>query len=128
MNLKILLIGSGGREHCIAKKLKENKRVKKIFCAPGNGGTALEDKCENINFLVSDIEGLLNFAKENNIDLTIVGPEDPLINGISDRFTEEGLKIFGPKRFGAMLEGSKCFSKDFMKKYGVKTAKYENFT
>ena len=128
MNLKILLIGSGGREHCIAKKLKENKRVKKIFCAPGNGGTALEDKCENINFLVSDIEGLLNFAKENNIDLTIVGPEDPLINGISDTFTEEGLKIFGPKRFGAMLEGSKCFSKDFMKKYGVKTAKYENFT
>lgn len=126
--MKILLIGSGGREHSIAKKLKENKKVEKIFCAPGNGGTALEDKCENINFSVNDIEGLLNFAKTNNVELTVVGPEDPLINGISDRFTEEGLKIFGPKKCGAMLEGSKCFSKDFMKKYGVKTAKYENFT
>lgn len=126
--MKILLIGSGGREHSIAKKLKENKRVEKIFCAPGNGGTALEDKCENIDFSVNDIEGLLSFAKTNNIELTVVGPEEPLINGISDRFTEEGLKIFGPKKCGAMLEGSKCFSKDFMKKYGVKTAKYENFT
>ncbi|MDO4535463.1 MAG: phosphoribosylamine--glycine ligase [Clostridium perfringens] len=126
--MKILLIGSGGREHSIAKKLKENKRVEKIFCAPGNGGTALEDKCENIDFSVNDIEGLLTFAKTNNIELTIVGPEEPLINGISDRFIKEGLKIFGPKKQGAMLEGSKCFSKDFMKKYGVKTAKYENFT
>ncbi len=126
--MKILLIGSGGREHSIAKKLKENKRVEKIFCAPGNGGTALEEKCENIDFSVNDIEGLLNFAKVNNVELTVVGPEGPLINGIVDRFTEEGLKIFGPKSQGAMLEGSKCFSKDFMKKYGVKTAKYENFT
>lgn len=126
--MKILLIGSGGREHSMARKLMENKKIEKIYCAPGNGGTALEDKCENIDFSANNIEGLLSFAKENNIDLTIVGPEEPLINGIVDRFTEEGLRIFGPKKSGAMLEGSKCFSKDFMKKYGVKTAKYENFT
>lgn len=110
--MKILLIGSGGREHSMARKLMENKKIEKIYCAPGNGGTALEDKCENIDFSANNIEGLLSFAKENNIDLTIVGPEEPLINGIVDRFTEEGLRIFGPKKSGAMLEGSKCFSKD----------------
>lgn len=123
--MKILLIGSGGREHALAWKLSKSSRVSKIFVAPGNGGTARENKCENID--ISDIEGLLEFAKSNEIDLTIVGPEEPLINGVVNTFKNEGLRIFGPDKRGAMLEGSKGFSKDFMKKYGVKTADYEVF-
>ncbi|MDZ5034630.1 phosphoribosylamine--glycine ligase, partial [Clostridium perfringens] len=123
--MKILLIGSGGREHALAWKLAKNDRVKKIFVAPGNGGTARENKCENID--ITDIDELLKFALENSIDLTVVGPEDPLTNGIVDKFKMEGLKIFGPSEKAAMLEGSKSFSKDFMKKYGVKTAEYEVF-
>ncbi|MEG0641167.1 MAG: phosphoribosylamine--glycine ligase [Clostridium sp.] len=123
--MKILLIGSGGREHTIAWKLAQNKKVEKIYCAPGNGGTALEDKCENLKVIGN--ENLLSFAKENNIELTIVGPENPLCEGIVDLFKGEGLKIFGPDKKAAMLEGSKAFSKDFMKKYGVKTAAYGVF-
>jgi phosphoribosylamine---glycine ligase len=123
--MKILLIGSGGREHALAWKLAKNDRVKKIFVAPGNGGTARENKCENIDII--DIDELLKFALENSIDLTVVGPEDPLTNGIVDKFKMEGLRIFGPSEKAAMLEGSKSFSKDFMKKYGVKTAQYEVF-
>lgn len=123
--MKILLVGSGGREHALAWKLGKSPKVEKIYVAPGNGGTAKENKCENIE--LTKICDLLNFAKNNNIDLTVVGPEEPLINGIVDAFKEEGLKIFGPDKAGAMLEGSKSFSKDFMKKYGVKTACYEVF-
>ena len=123
--MKILLVGSGGREHALAWKLGKSSKVEKIYVAPGNGGTANENKCENIE--ITKICDLLNFAKNNNIDLTIVGPEEPLINGIVDAFKGEGLKIFGPDKAGAMLEGSKSFSKDFMKKYGVKTADYEVF-
>ncbi|VYT85068.1 phosphoribosylamine--glycine ligase [Clostridium tertium] len=123
--MKILLIGSGGREHALAWKIAKNDRVEKIFVAPGNGGTAIEAKCENIN--ITDIDELLNFAIENSIDLTIVGPEDPLTKGIVDKFKNKGLKIFGPSEDAARLEGSKSFSKDFMKKYGVKTAEYEVF-
>ena len=123
--MNILLIGSGGREHALAWKLAKSKKIDKIYVAPGNGGTAKENKCINID--ITDIEELIKFAKENNIDLTVVGPEEPLINGIVDRFKEEGLKIFGPGKSGARLEGSKSFSKDFMKKYGVKTAEYEVF-
>ncbi|MDU5109838.1 MAG: phosphoribosylamine--glycine ligase [Clostridium sp.] len=123
--MKILLIGSGGREHALAWKIAKNDRVEKIFVAPGNGGTAIEVKCENIN--ITDIDELLNFAIEKSIDLTIVGPEDPLTKGIVDKFKEKGLKIFGPSEKAARLEGSKSFSKDFMKKYGVKTAGYEVF-
>ncbi len=123
--MDILLIGSGGREHALAWKLAKSERVNKIYVAPGNGGTANEKKCTNIN--ITDIEELIKFAKENNIDLTIVGPEEPLIKGIVNRFKEEGLRIFGPAKDGAELEGSKSFSKDFMKKYGVKTAEYEVF-
>lgn len=121
--MKILLIGSGGREHALAWKIAKNDRVEKIFVAPGNGGTAIEVKCENID--ITDIDELLKFAVENSIDLTIVGPEDPLTKGIVDKFKEKGLKIFGPDGKAARLEGSKSFSKDFMKKYGVKTAEYE---
>ncbi|MCR1950761.1 MULTISPECIES: phosphoribosylamine--glycine ligase [unclassified Clostridium] len=123
--MKILLIGSGGREHALAWKLAKSKKVERIFVAPGNGGTARENKCENIN--ITDIDELLKFALDNSIDLTVVGPEDPLTNGIVDKFKMNGLKIFGPSGKAAMLEGSKSFSKDFMKKYGVKTAEYEVF-
>lgn len=124
--MKILLIGSGGREHSLAWKLAKSERVEKIFVAPGNGGTAKENKCENID--ISDIDGLLNFALEKQIDLTVVGPEEPLTKGIVDKFKAKDLKVFGPSEKAAMLEGSKSFSKDFMKKYGVKTAQYEVFT
>lgn len=124
--MKILLVGSGGREHALARKMLENKNVNKIFCAPGNGGTALENKCENVN--ITNIDDLLTFAKENNIDLTVVGPEASLIEGIVNKFKQYNLRIFGPSKEGALLEGSKVFSKEFMKKYGVKTAKYESFS
>ncbi|MGL5414634.1 MAG: phosphoribosylamine--glycine ligase [Clostridium sp.] len=123
--MKILLIGSGGRESAIAFKLLENKRIEKIFVAPGNGGTEGYDRCENINLNTN--EELREFAIKENIDLTIVGPEEPLTKGIVDYFKEKGLNIFGPDKRGAMLEGSKSFSKDFMKKYGVSTAEYEVF-
>ena len=123
--MDILLIGSGGREHAIARKLSRSEKVDKIYVAPGNGGTEKENKCENIAY--TDNNKLLEFAKENNIDLTIVGPEVPLIEGIVDLFKENNLKIFGPSQKAAMLEGSKVYSKEFMKKYGVKTAQYESF-
>ncbi|WP_297423472.1 phosphoribosylamine--glycine ligase [Clostridium sp.] len=124
--MKLLLIGSGGREHALAWKLAKSEKVEKIFVAPGNGGTAIENKCENIN--ITDFDELVEFAQKEIIDLTIVGPEDPLTKGIVNKFKKEGLKIFGPAENGAMLEGSKSFSKEFMKKYGVKTAEYETFT
>ncbi|WP_055070781.1 phosphoribosylamine--glycine ligase [Clostridium massiliamazoniense] len=124
--MKILLIGSGGREHAIARKISKNEKVSKIYCAPGNGGTAIENKCVNIN--INSIEELKTFAINNKIDLTIVGPEKPLIDGIVDIFKKEGLKVFGPSQKAAMLEGSKSFSKDFMKKYTVKTAEHESFS
>lgn len=123
--MKILLVGSGGREHAIARKLSQSPKSSIIYCAPGNGGTALEPKCENID--VTDIEKLVEFAKGNAIDLVVVGPEEPLIKGLVDRCKEEGIRAFGPSKRGAMLEGSKSLSKEFMKKYGVKTAAYEVF-
>lgn len=123
--MKLLLIGSGGREHAIAWKLAQNEKVEKIYVAPGNGGTALENKCENI--AITDIDELVSFAKEKDIYLTVVGPEEPLIKGIVDKFKEASLKIFGPEQKAAMLEGSKSFSKEFMQKYGVKTAGYKEF-
>lgn len=124
--MKILLIGSGGREHTLAWKMAQSNKVEKIFVSPGNGGTAITNKCENIN--ITDIDKLIEFAKNECIDLTVVGPEDPLTNGIVNKFKKEGLKIFGPAENAAKLEGSKSFSKDFMKKYGVKTAEYATFT
>lgn len=123
--MKVLLIGSGGREHAIAWKLAQSDTVRKIYCAPGNGGTATEDKCENVN--ITEIDELLRFAEKNSIDITFVGPEAPLIKGITDKFKEKGLKIFGPSERAAMLEGSKAYAKEFMKKYKVKTAAYEVF-
>lgn len=124
--MKILIIGSGGREHAIAWKAAQNPMVEKVYCAPGNGGTILEEKCININ--CTTIDELISFAKENGIDLTIVGPEANLTIGVVDEFKKQGLVIFGPSKYAAQLEGSKVFAKDFMKKYGVRTAAYENFT
>lgn len=123
--MKVLIIGSGGREHATVCKVSQSPLVDKIYCAPGNGGTDKEEKCENVN--IEKIDDLLEFAKNNNIDLTIVGPEATLVDGIVDKFKENGLKIFGPSKKAAQLEGSKSFSKDFMKKYGVRTAEYEVF-
>lgn len=123
--MKILIVGSGGREHAIAWKVAQNASIEKVYCAPGNGGTAVENKCENVN--IEDINKLADFAVEKNIDLTIVGPEVPLMDGIVDKFKSLGLKVFGPDAKAAMLEGSKAYSKDFMKKYNVKTAAYEVF-
>ncbi len=124
--MKILVVGSGGREHAICWKVSQNEKVEKVFCAPGNGGTAMLPKGENVD--VKGIDELLEFALKEKIDLTIVGSEELLVDGIVDRFQEKGLKIFGPDKKAALLEGSKAYAKDFMKKYGVKTAAYEVFT
>lgn len=124
--MKILIVGSGGREHAIAWKISQNKKVEKIFAAPGNAYNKLIPNCENVNINTS--QDILDFAKKENIDLTIVGSEELLVDGIVDKFQEQGLKIFGPNKEAAMLEGSKAFAKDFMEKYGVKTAKYKSFT
>lgn len=125
--MKILVVGSGGREHAIAWKLSQNKEVDTIFCAPGNGGTDLENKCLNLNIKDDDIERLCDFAEKENIDLTVVGPEVPLVDGIVNKFRSRGLAIFGPDAEAAKLEGSKTYAKNFMRKYGVRTAEYESF-
>ena len=126
--IKVLIIGSGGREHAFTWKASQSDLVDKIFVAPGNAGTSLEPKAENIKISSSDIEGLVSFSKKENIDLVIVGPEDPLVNGITDAFTEAGINCFGPELLGAQLEGSKDFAKSFMKKHNIPTASYESFT
>jgi len=123
--MKILLIGSGGREHTLAWKLKQSPKVEKIFCAPGNAGIAELAECVPLSS--DDIPALLAFAKDNAIDLTVVGPEAPLVNGIVDEFMAAGLTVFGPSKAAAQLEGSKAFAKKIMKKYKIPTAKYEVF-
>ncbi len=123
--MKILIIGNGGREHALAWKFSQNEKVKKIFVAPGNAGISLLAKGQNIK--LTKVDDLLQFALMQSIDLTIVGSEALLVEGIVDKFEKYGLKIFGPNQKAAQLEGSKAFSKDFMKKYGVKTAAYEIF-
>jgi len=123
--MKILIIGSGGREHCLSWKISQSSLVDKIYCAPGNGGTSLV--AENINIAAMDIDQLLKFAIEKNIDLTIVGPEAPLVAGIVDRFEAEGLKVFGPRKELALLEGSKVFAKELMRKYNIPTADFKIF-
>jgi phosphoribosylamine---glycine ligase len=123
--MKLMVIGSGGREHAIAWKLAQSSLTERVYCSPGNGGTALESKCENVE--LESMEELISFAKGNGIDITVVGPEGPLVEGITDAFKEAGLRIFGPSKAAAALEGSKIFAKEFMKKYNVKTAAYEVF-
>ena len=124
--MKILVVGGGGREHAICWKLSNEKNVEKIYCAPGNPGIAEVAECVNIGD--SDIDELAKFVKENEIDITVVGPEVPLVMGITDVFESQGLKVFGPNKKCARLEGSKAFSKDFMTRHNLPTAKYKEYT
>ncbi|MCG5517364.1 phosphoribosylamine--glycine ligase [Ectothiorhodospira sp. 9100] len=126
--MKILIIGNGGREHALAWKVAQSDRVQRVFVAPGNAGTAREPKCENTPIEATDIDALLSFAQEQGIDLTLVGPEAPLVAGIVDAFQAQGLAIFGPSRASAQLEGSKAFSKDFLARHQIPTAAYGSFT
>lgn len=126
--MKILLIGSGGREHALAWKLAQSNTVDKVIVAPGNAGTEQEEKVENVAIAAEDIDALLVYAKDNAIDLTVVGPEAPLVEGVVDTFSKAGLRCFGPTQGAAQLEGSKAFSKDFFAKYNIPTAAYGNFT
>ena len=123
--MKILIVGSGGREHALAWKIAQSPRVEKIWCAPGNAGISEFAECVNIGAMAFD--ELADFAQENKVDLTVVGMDDPLVGGITDVFEARGLRVFGPRANAAILEGSKAFSKDLMKKYGIPTAAYENF-
>ena len=123
--MKVLIVGSGGREHAIAWKVAQSPKVDKIYCAPGNAG--IEEYAECVSIGAMEFDKLVSFAKEKNIDLTIVGMDDPLVGGIVDAFEAEGLRVFGPRKNAAILEGSKAFSKDLMKKYNIPTAAYENF-
>ncbi|WP_425916960.1 phosphoribosylamine--glycine ligase [Pseudomonas sp. GWSMS-1] len=125
--MNVLIIGSGGREHALAWKVAQDKRVTKVFVAPGNAGTATEAKCENVAIDVLDIQALADFA-EQNVQLTIVGPEAPLVAGVVDLFRTRKLDIFGPTAAAAQLEGSKAFTKDFLARHAIPTADYQNFT
>ena len=124
--MKILVVGSGGREHALVWKLAQSPKAEKIYCAPGNGGIAEYAECVDIGAM--EFEKLAAFAKEKEIDLTVIGMDDPLCGGIVDVFEREGLRVFGPRKNAAILEGSKAFSKDLMKKYGIPTADYQVFT
>lgn len=124
--MKVLIVGSGGREHAIAWKAAQSPKVEKIYCAPGNAG--IEEYAECVDIKAMEFEKLAAFAKENAIDLTVIGMDDPLVGGVVDVFEAQGLRVFGPRKNAAILEGSKAFSKDLMKKYNIPTAAYENFT
>jgi phosphoribosylamine--glycine ligase len=126
--MKVLIAGSGGREHALAWKCAQSGRVDEVLVAPGNAGTAGEDKVRNVAVAAEDIDGLLELAIDEAVDLTIVGPEVPLVAGIVDRFREQGLPCFGPDAAGAQLEGSKAFTKDFLSRYDIPTADYRNFS
>ena len=123
--MKLLVVGGGGREHAIIKKLKENPQVEKIYALPGNGGIARDAECVNIG--ATDIEGIVNFAVENAVDYAVVAPDDPLVLGCVDALEKKGIPCFGPRANAAIIEGSKVFSKNLMKKYGIPTAAYETF-
>lgn len=122
--MKILIIGSGGREHALAWKLAQSARITEVLVAPGNAGTATEAKCRNIDIAATDIDGLLVFAKNEGVAVTVVGPEGPLVAGVVDRFRAQNLRIFGPTAAAAQLEGSKAFAKDFLARHGIPTAYY----
>ncbi|WGE69516.1 phosphoribosylamine--glycine ligase [Actinobacillus equuli subsp. haemolyticus] len=126
--MNVLIIGNGGREHALAWKVRQSPLVKKVFVAPGNAGTALEEGIENVAISATDLPALVAFAKENQIGLTIVGPEAPLVIGVVDAFRANNLKIFGPTQAAAQLEGSKAFTKDFLARHQIPTAEYQNFT
>ena len=124
--MKILVVGGGGREHTIVWKISQSPKVEKIYCAPGNGGIAALAECVDIS--ATDIDGIVKFAKEKEIDLAVVAPDDPLVLGMVDALEKEGIRAFGPRKNAAIIEGSKVFSKELMKKYGIPTAGYEVFT
>ncbi len=126
--MKVLIVGGGGREHALAWKCAQSARVERVYVAPGNAGTALEPRVENLDIPAEDIAALRNFAQHQSIELTIVGPEVPLVAGIVDEFTAAGLRCFGPTRAAARLEGSKAYSKDFLRRHRIPTAGYANFT
>ncbi|MCU7938302.1 MAG: phosphoribosylamine--glycine ligase [gamma proteobacterium symbiont of Bathyaustriella thionipta] len=126
--MKILVIGNGGREHALAWKAAQSPQVDEVFVAPGNAGTLHEANLTNVNIGVTDIPALIQFVKDNHVELTIVGPEAPLVEGVVDRFNEQGLRIFGPTQGAAQLEGSKAFTKDFLARHNIPTAAYQNFT
>ena len=124
--MKVLVVGSGGREHAIVWKLSQSPKVDKIYCAPGNAG--IGQLAELVNIGAMEFHKLIEFVKSEGIDLTVVGMDDPLVGGIVDAFEKEGLRIFGPRANAAIIEGSKAFSKELMRKYNIPTAGYENFT
>lgn len=126
--MKVLMIGGGGREHALAWKLAQSPRVDEVLLAPGNAGTAREPGLRNVDVASGDIEGLLAVARREAVELTVVGPEAPLVAGVVDRFQAEGLRIFGPSAAAAQLEGSKAFSKDFLARHNIPTARYQSFT
>ena len=126
--MKILIIGGGGREHALAWKIAQSPQAEKVFVAPGNAGSAREARCENVAIAAEDVDGLLRFAQQNKIDLSVVGPEVPLVLGVVDRFRAAGLRCFGPTQAAAQLEGSKAFTKDFLARHKIPTAAYGNFT
>ena len=126
--MKTLIIGSGGREHALAWKLAQDPAIETVFVAPGNAGTAMENKCENVAIGVDQLEALADFAQQQQIELTVVGPEAPLVDGVVDLFEARGLAIFGPSQAAAELEGSKAFTKDFLARHQIPTAAYQNFT
>jgi phosphoribosylamine--glycine ligase len=123
--MKVLVIGGGGREHAIVRKISMSPKVDRLYCAPGNAGIAELAECVDIP--VSNYKGLADFACKEGIDLTIVGPDDPLVGGVVDVFEKKGLRTFGPRKNAAIIEGSKAFSKELMKKYNIPTAGYETF-
>src|SRR5579872_4714790 len=125
--MKVLIVGGGGREHALAWKCAASNRVQQVFVAPGNAGTAAESKVLNVDIAADDIEGLLQFAIDEDIDLTIVGPEGPLVAGIVDRFAAANRRCFGPTARAARLEGSKAFTKDFLNRHGIPTASFATF-
>jgi len=126
--MKVLIIGGGGREHALGWKVAQSAKVEQVFIAPGNAGTALEAKLTNVDIAVENIHALVAFAQDNNIELTIVGPEVPLVLGVVDAFQAAGLAIFGPSKAAAQLEGSKAFTKDFLQRHAIPTGDYQNFT
>ena len=124
--MNILVIGSGGREHAIVRKLKESPKTDRLWCAPGNGGIAADAECVDIGAM--DIDGVVRFAQENPVDLVFVAPDDPLAAGMVDALEAAGIRAFGPRANAAVIESSKVFSKNLMKKYGIPTARYEVFS
>jgi phosphoribosylamine--glycine ligase len=126
--MRVLVVGEGGREHALSWKIAQSPKVTKVYVAPGNGGTEQEALLTNINIKSDDINELASFAMKEQIDLTIIGPEDPLVHGITDKFQALGLKCFGPSKDASQLEGSKEFMKDFLQKNNIPTAEYQTFT